>query len=378
MSSGPLTGVRVLELAGIGPAPFACMLLADLGADVVRVDRPGRLAAGDAALRPAATAARGRSRSTSSTRPARTRARPRRRRRRAARGLPARRHRAARARAGRVPGAQPAAGLRPDDRLGPGRPARARPPATTSTTSPWPARCTRSAGRRSRPGRRSTCSATSAAAALLLAFGCLAALRRAGRGPAAARSSTRPSSTARPLLATFLHGMRRRRPVAEERGTNLLDGGAPFYDVYATARRRVHGGRRAGAAVLRRAAAPARARPPPACPRRLDPAGWPALRSALGRGVRRAGPATSGPAVFDGSDACVAPVLAPGRGARRTRTSRPAARSRGGRACASRRRRRASPAPANGRHPAAPSSAGEPAVLTEWGLTDGQAAALSR
>ncbi|MEV7891441.1 CaiB/BaiF CoA transferase family protein [Streptomyces sp. NPDC002817] len=38
---GPLTGVRVLELAGIGPGPFAAMLLADLGADVVRVDRPG-------------------------------------------------------------------------------------------------------------------------------------------------------------------------------------------------------------------------------------------------------------------------------------------------------------------------------------------------
>ncbi|WP_231905158.1 MULTISPECIES: CaiB/BaiF CoA transferase family protein [Streptomycetaceae] len=38
---GPLDGVRVVELAGIGPGPFAGMLLADLGADVVRVDRPG-------------------------------------------------------------------------------------------------------------------------------------------------------------------------------------------------------------------------------------------------------------------------------------------------------------------------------------------------
>lgn len=38
---GPLTGVRVVELAGIGPGPFAGMLLADLGADVVRVSRPG-------------------------------------------------------------------------------------------------------------------------------------------------------------------------------------------------------------------------------------------------------------------------------------------------------------------------------------------------
>ncbi|AYF27962.1 CaiB/BaiF CoA transferase family protein [Micromonospora tulbaghiae] len=40
-NQGPLTGVRVIELAGIGPGPFAAMMLADLGADVVRVDRPG-------------------------------------------------------------------------------------------------------------------------------------------------------------------------------------------------------------------------------------------------------------------------------------------------------------------------------------------------
>ena len=37
--SGPLDGIRVLEFAGIGPAPFCAMLLSDLGADVVRVDR---------------------------------------------------------------------------------------------------------------------------------------------------------------------------------------------------------------------------------------------------------------------------------------------------------------------------------------------------
>jgi alpha-methylacyl-CoA racemase len=39
--SGPLAGIRVVELSGLGPGPFACMLLAELGADVVRVDRPG-------------------------------------------------------------------------------------------------------------------------------------------------------------------------------------------------------------------------------------------------------------------------------------------------------------------------------------------------
>lgn len=41
MGQGPLHGIRVLEFAGLGPAPFAAMLMADLGADVVRLDRVG-------------------------------------------------------------------------------------------------------------------------------------------------------------------------------------------------------------------------------------------------------------------------------------------------------------------------------------------------
>lgn len=39
--TGPLAGCRVIELAGLGPAPFAAMTLADMGADVVRIERPG-------------------------------------------------------------------------------------------------------------------------------------------------------------------------------------------------------------------------------------------------------------------------------------------------------------------------------------------------
>jgi len=54
---GSLAAIRVLELGGIGPAPFAAMLLADMGADVIRIDRPGGRAsltvstAGNAMLR---------------------------------------------------------------------------------------------------------------------------------------------------------------------------------------------------------------------------------------------------------------------------------------------------------------------------------------
>ncbi|EHN09624.1 Alpha-methylacyl-CoA racemase [Patulibacter medicamentivorans] len=39
--TAPLAGVRILELAGIGPGPFAGMMLADMGAEVIRIDRPG-------------------------------------------------------------------------------------------------------------------------------------------------------------------------------------------------------------------------------------------------------------------------------------------------------------------------------------------------
>src|SRR6188474_1437337 len=40
---GPLSGVKIVELAGIGPGPFAGMLLSDMGADIVRVDRAGQV-----------------------------------------------------------------------------------------------------------------------------------------------------------------------------------------------------------------------------------------------------------------------------------------------------------------------------------------------
>ena len=49
---GPLQGIKVLEIAGIGPGPFAAMMLADMGADVVRIDRAARARGGDPAVPP--------------------------------------------------------------------------------------------------------------------------------------------------------------------------------------------------------------------------------------------------------------------------------------------------------------------------------------
>ena len=39
--TGPLRGLRIIEIAGVGPAPHAATILADLGADVMRIERPG-------------------------------------------------------------------------------------------------------------------------------------------------------------------------------------------------------------------------------------------------------------------------------------------------------------------------------------------------
>jgi alpha-methylacyl-CoA racemase len=57
---GPLSGLKIVEVAGIGPGPFAAMMLADMGADVIRVDRSAQVRGGDPALPPGDTLNRGR------------------------------------------------------------------------------------------------------------------------------------------------------------------------------------------------------------------------------------------------------------------------------------------------------------------------------
>jgi len=59
-AQGPLTGIRIVELAGIGPGPFAAMLLSDLGADVIRVDRAQNVSGGDPESPPLDLLSRGR------------------------------------------------------------------------------------------------------------------------------------------------------------------------------------------------------------------------------------------------------------------------------------------------------------------------------
>jgi alpha-methylacyl-CoA racemase len=58
--SGPLSGLTILEIAGIGPGPFCAFMLADMGADVIRVDRAQAVRGGDPATPPADVLNRGR------------------------------------------------------------------------------------------------------------------------------------------------------------------------------------------------------------------------------------------------------------------------------------------------------------------------------
>ena len=57
---GPLTGLKVVELSGLGPGPFASMMLADMGADVIKVDRASSARGGNPEAPPADVLSRGR------------------------------------------------------------------------------------------------------------------------------------------------------------------------------------------------------------------------------------------------------------------------------------------------------------------------------
>ncbi|MEO1062111.1 MAG: CaiB/BaiF CoA-transferase family protein [Actinomycetota bacterium] len=57
---GPLTGVRVIEIQGIGPGPFCGMMLSDMGAEVIRIDRAASVRGGDPSTPPVDVLARGR------------------------------------------------------------------------------------------------------------------------------------------------------------------------------------------------------------------------------------------------------------------------------------------------------------------------------
>ncbi|MFG2433638.1 CaiB/BaiF CoA transferase family protein [Streptomyces sp. NPDC048508] len=302
---GPLAGVRVVELAGIGPGPFAAMLLADLGADVVRVDRPD---GPGLAIDPAHDVTNRNKRSViidlkAESGPSRV--------------LDL---------AGRAdiliegyrPGVAERLGVGPDacharnPRLVYGRMTgwgQDGPLAHRAGHDVAYIALTGTLGMIGRPDEAPAVPANLlgdyAGGSLYLVVGVLAALHHAREsGAGQVVDAAIVDGTAH--LSTMIHGMMAAGGWQDRRGANLLDGGCPYYGTYETA----DGGHMA--------VGPLEGRfydtfvdllgVPELRPARKDLARWPELRETVAARFKTR-TRDEWTAVFDGSDACVAPVL---------------------------------------------------------------------
>jgi len=302
--TGPLRGVRVVEIAGIGPGPHAATLLADLGADVIRVERPG------GALSPG-------TRETDLL----TRGRP-------SVALDLKRPEAVAAvltlvetadvlLEGMRPGAAERLGLGPDDCL------TRNPRLVYGRMTGWgqDGPLARTAGHdmnyislagalhglgqdAGRPQFPTNLLGDFGGGSTYLVIGVLAALleaRAGGQGQVVDAAIV--DGTAH--LSAMFAGMLASGFAQERRAANLLDGGAPFYDVYETADGEHMS---VGALEPQFYAQLVDLLELPDLPSRDDLAQWPAIREAFTRRFKERTRA-EWTEVFDGTDACVAPVL---------------------------------------------------------------------
>jgi alpha-methylacyl-CoA racemase len=305
---GPLQGVRVVEVASLAPAPFGCMVLADLGADVLRVDRPDRT--GRQALPPTDPLQRSR--------------------------------RSIRLDLKNPAGAEVLLRLadqadvlveafRPGvaERLGfgPDVCAARNPRLVYARMTGWgqdgPLASTAGhdidyiavagtlepigrAGERPVPPLNLV--GDFGGGGMLLAVGVLAALlerERSGEGQVVDAAMVDGAA----LLASFLYGLRAAGAWQDGRGTNVLDGGAPFYDTYPTG----DGKYMAVGALEPKFYAELLDRlglASAGLPSQYDRSGWPALRAAIGEAFAGRSQA-EWVVAFEDSDACVSPVVSP-------------------------------------------------------------------
>jgi len=300
MPQGPLKGLKVLEFAGLGPAPFCAMLFSDLGADVLRIDRP------DEGAQPYDVTARGR--------------------RSLALDL-------------KAPGAADAClalaakadvlieGFRPGvmERLGIGpEPALARNPRLVyGRMTGWGqegplsdaaghdigyialAGALHAIGPLERPAPPLNLVGDYGGGALYLAFGVLAAVlhaRATGEGQVVDCAVVDGAAS---LMGLF-YGLKAHGLWRDERETNLLDGAAPFYGTYRCADGKWLA---VGALEPKFYAAFMQGLELPLEPeRQMDRAAWPVLRTRIAE-VIATRTRDAWCALFDGLDACVAPVL---------------------------------------------------------------------
>jgi alpha-methylacyl-CoA racemase len=310
--SGPLTGLRIVERAGIGPGPFAAMMLADMGAEVLRVDRA------DAVGQPAPTwdvNARGR-RSV---------------------GVdlkhPEGREAVLRLVGGADaliegfrPGVTERLGLGPDDCLA------RRPTLVYGRMTGWgqDGPQAQAAGRDinyvalsgtlamiGRPGEPPvpplTLVGEYGGGGMLLAFGIVCGIvEAAGSDRGQVVDAAMLDGAA--LLAGMFHGLRADGQWGE-RGTNLLDGGAWFYDSYETADGRYLSvgaiDPQARTELLRLTGLADDVDGGGPIPDAADRSTWPGMAARVAARVRTR-TRDEWSTLFDGTDACVAPVLEPG------------------------------------------------------------------
>jgi alpha-methylacyl-CoA racemase len=307
-TTGPLTGVRVVELAGIGPGPFCGMLLADLGAEVIQVDRPGG-APTPVPLRNDVTS-RGKRRVVVDLKHPR--------------GAEVVLRLAAASDAlieGYRPGVAERLGIGPADCLA-GNPALVYGRMTGwGQDGPLAASAGHDIGYIAVTGALHAIGRAGgppqvpvnylgdfAGGSLFLALGLLAGVlqaRASGRGQVVDAAVADGAA----MLQAMSYGLLADGAWTDERGVNLLDTGAPFYDVYATAdgRHMAVGALEPQfyAAFLHGLFAPGPV--PDELPAQHDRSGWPRLRQRFAaRFTQRTREEWT--AVFSGTDACVAPV----------------------------------------------------------------------
>jgi len=305
---GPLEGIKVIEIAGIGPGPFAAMMLADLGADVLRVDRAQNVHGGDPAHPPFDLLNRGRrSVGVDLKRPE---------------GVETVLRLAASADVlleGFRPGVMERLGLGPDvcaarnPRLVYGRMTGWGQDGPLAQAAGHDINYIALAGALHPIGRRGeppvpplNLVGDFGGGGMLLAFGVVCALverQRSGKGQVVDAAMVDGAAA---LMAMF-YGLRHGGFWSEERGANLLDTGAHFYDVYETA-----DGKYVSigsiepqfyAELLRLTGLDGAG-----LPRQMDRAHWPELKKQLAH-VFKTRTRDEWCRIMEGTDVCFAPVL---------------------------------------------------------------------
>ncbi|HVF65892.1 MAG TPA: CaiB/BaiF CoA-transferase family protein [Casimicrobiaceae bacterium] len=308
-ATGPLAGVRILELEAIGPVPFCGMMLADMGADVLLVDRPGDSGLGLGGPRACDIMFRGRRSITLDLKRAES--------------VDVVLDVAERADA-LIEGFRP--GVLERLGLGPRRLHERNAKLVIGRGTGWG----QQGPLASRAGHDINYIALTGAlhaigragqkpvpplnligdfggGGMLLAYGVVCALleaRSSGRGQVVDAAMIDGAS----LLTTMFWGVQAAGQWSQERGTNVLDSGAPWYDVYETADAKYV----AIGAIEPKFYAEMLKRlnlSESELPRQHDPAGWPALRARF-TAVFRSRTRDEWSELFAGSDACFAPVLA--------------------------------------------------------------------